>query len=77
MIKEIDLNVTNKCQNGCIFCAYDSGKGYKEELSYETICKIIDEANELQVKDIHITGGEPTLRYDLDKIVKYILDNTD
>lgn len=43
----------------------------EKELSFEEIIQIIDDAHELNVKQIVITGGEPFLRDDLIDIIKY------
>lgn len=71
LIKEIDLNVTNRCNANCLFCSYKAGKGYDNELTKKEIFQIIDQAKSLGVEDLHLTGGEPTLRDDLVEIVQY------
>lgn len=71
MLEEIDLHLTNKCDNHCVFCSFDSGKPKQNELSTAEIFDIIDQAQEMGVEDIHLTGGEPTLRDDLFDILEY------
>jgi len=75
MLEEIDLHLTNKCDNHCVFCSFDAGKPKENELSTAEICDIIAQAQELGVEDIHLTGGEPTLRDDLFDILEYAKEN--
>lgn len=75
MLEEIDLHLTNRCDNHCVFCSFDSGKSKQKELSLDEICEIIAQAQELGVQDIHLTGGEPTLRDDLFEILDYAHNN--
>ena len=70
-LKEIDLLITNRCDNHCKFCSFDSGIPMENELTREEIFGIIRQAEALGVEDIHITGGEPTTRQDLFEILQY------
>lgn len=69
-LEEIDLYVTNKCNLKCGFCSVKAGS-YNAEISLPRIKEIIDEAVKFGLKDLHLTGGEPTLRKDLEEIVEY------
>lgn len=76
MLKEIDLHITNACDNKCIFCSFNSGVKLKNELSLEEIYDILRQAEEMKVEDIHITGGEPTMRKELlFDILKFAQEN--
>jgi len=69
---EIRVSVTGECNYQCIYCGpFQDGKktfGY-DKLSLKQIKKI---ANFIKPYRLHVqlTGGEPSLRRDLDKIIK-------
>lgn len=69
-LEEIDLYVTNKCNLKCKFCSVKAGS-YNDEIPLSRIKEIIDEAVQYGLQDLHMTGGEPTLRKDLEEIVEY------
>jgi pyrroloquinoline quinone biosynthesis protein E len=69
--REIDLNITNRCNLSCKYCAYNSSSTEKKELSIQKVFEIIDAAADMGVRDLHITGGEPTLHNDLETIIHY------
>ena len=69
-LEEIDLYVTNKCNLKCKFCSVKAGS-YDDEIPLSRIKEIIDEAIKYGLQDLHMTGGEPTLRKDLEEIVEY------
>lgn len=72
-LTNIQLEVTRRCNLRCKHCYLTdySGKG---ELTKEELFSLIDQASEMGVHEIHITGGEPTVRKDLKDIIKYIYD---
>ncbi len=68
----LDLAVPCSCFNNCIFCGYRFTQEGKR-LSTAEILRIVDEFKELGGKSIKIVGeGEPLLRDDILKILKYI-----
>lgn len=69
-LEEIDLYLTNRCNLSCDFCSVEARKN-TVELSIERIKSIILEAKELGLQDLHLTGGEPTMRTDLEEIVNF------
>ncbi len=69
-LEEIDLYVTNKCNLKCKFCSVKAGS-YNDEIPLPKIKEIIDEAVKYGLQDLHITGGEPTTRKDLNEIIEY------
>jgi len=60
--------VTSKCNRKCPFCFRPN----RQDLNTEKVYKIIDNLAAYGVKGIGITGGEPLLRKDIIKIIKYI-----
>jgi MoaA/NifB/PqqE/SkfB family radical SAM enzyme len=73
---KLQLNPTNRCNLKCKFCwlrDFDSGNLNLDEISEKKYLKIIEEAHELNVKEIEITGGgEPMMRKDIMKIIESI-----
>lgn len=67
-----DIELTRKCNLKCMFCYSASGTGLCNELTLSQILQIIDEANNLGVKTITLTGGEPTIHPHFLEIVEYI-----
>lgn len=60
--------ITSKCNRSCPFCFRPDCR----DLTTKEIYKIIDNLTKHGVKGIGITGGEPLLRKDIVKILKYI-----
>jgi len=58
---------THECGRNCPFCT-DKYKGSKEYISMENVEKGLDYAKKLAVKDIFLTGGEPTNHLDIVEI---------
>lgn len=73
---KLQLNPTNKCNLSCKFCwlrDFDSGGLNLEEISEEKYSSILEEASELGVEEIEITGGgEPLMRNDILSIMKAV-----
>jgi MoaA/NifB/PqqE/SkfB family radical SAM enzyme len=73
---KLQLNLTNRCNLKCRFCwlrDFDSGNLNLDEISEEKYLEIIEEANDLSVKEVEITGGgEPMMRNDTLKIIERI-----
>lgn len=69
VIREINLQVTNRCNLRCIHCSVDSGRLKLPELSFNEIVKVLDDAMEFRPEEMHITGGEPLLREDVFDII--------
>ncbi|MFW9875829.1 MAG: radical SAM protein, partial [Candidatus Thorarchaeota archaeon] len=68
----IQIAITHRCNLKCKFCDVikDSYKP-EEELSSETIKRIIDQFKELGGKKVFFVGGEPFLRNDFFELVDY------
>ena len=60
--------ITSKCDRNCPFCFRPN----RQDLNTGEVYKIIDNLAAYGVKGIGITGGEPLLRKDIIKILKYI-----
>jgi radical SAM protein with 4Fe4S-binding SPASM domain len=69
ILPKLDLNVTNKCNFRCKHCAFDSGIIKMKELSLKKIKKILKDTKKFGGRRFDITGGEPLVRKDIDKII--------
>lgn len=55
--------LTYRCNLQCPYCYNPLDLGsYRDELDAATWCRVIDEAADLGVVQLHLSGGEPTLR---------------
>jgi len=78
-IHDLRVSVTDRCNFRCVYCMPKSvfGKSHQflprdELLSFEEINKIVQVFAEQGVSKIRITGGEPLLRSDLEKLIEKI-----
>lgn len=64
--------LTHRCPLQCPYCSnpleLERASG---ELAAEEWCRVLDEAAELGVLQLHLSGGEPTARPDLERIVAH------
>lgn len=71
-ITYLRVSVTDKCNLRCSYCMPETGLPWlrrEEILSYEEIAAIARAAASVGVRSIRLTGGEPLLRRDLDRLV--------
>ena len=74
-IEYLRISVTDRCNFRCRYCMPVSGIEWlprSEILSYEEIAHVVSELAPLGLRRIRITGGEPTLRPDLDVLVRLL-----
>ncbi|HMY17462.1 MAG TPA: radical SAM protein [Polyangium sp.] len=74
-LHEIDLNITNRCNLDCIHCAFASSIGDANELPYDLVEQIVLDARALGCEDIHLTGGEPTIHREFERILSLIMNS--
>ena len=72
MIKELKIELTNKCSRNCKHCSSNttSSIGNLKELDFEDVCRIIKEAKLMDVETIVFTGGEPLMYDRLPELIK-------
>src|SRR2546428_2701429 len=69
--------LTYKCPLECPYCSNPlafAGPRFKRELTTEEWCRVFREARALGVLQLGLSGGEPTLRPDLEELVRTALD---
>lgn len=70
ILEELDLYLTNRCNLHCDFCSVQANNNIAE-ISFNKIKDIIKTAVHYDLKELHLTGGEPTLRSDLEDIIEF------
>src|SRR5579871_2110084 len=75
-LRDLRISVTDRCNFRCTYCMPREAFGREhaflaraELLSYEEIARLARLAVELGVRKIRLTGGEPLLRRDLERLI--------
>lgn len=64
--------LTHRCPLQCPYCSNPMAlEKAGRELDTETWCRVLTEASELGVLQVHFSGGEPTVRRDLEVLVRH------
>jgi len=74
-ITYLRISVTDRCNLRCVYCMPEAGLPWiskAEILSYEEIARIVGAAAKIGVRAIRLTGGEPLIRQDLERLVAMI-----
>jgi pyrroloquinoline quinone biosynthesis protein E len=61
--------LTHACPLACAYCSNPTSTSTAALLSTEAWLRVFEEAAELGVLQLHLTGGEPLLRKDLERLV--------
>ena len=72
---ELDLHVTNNCNLQCAHCIYESNEKKMRDITLGDVKKIIPALKTMQVKEVHITGGEPLLNSFIYEIIDLLKSN--
>src|SRR5688500_8329821 len=71
-IEYLRISVTDRCNFRCLYCMPVEGLQWLPKadiLSYEEVAAVVSQLAPLGLKRLRITGGEPTIRPDLDRLV--------
>ena len=68
----VSLSVTGRCNLKCPYCYINVYNREPVEMSFEELCRIIDEFYSMGTRIFFLQGGEPMLRKDIVDIVRYI-----
>lgn len=71
-IEYLRISVTDRCNFRCVYCMPREGLQWlpkAEILSYEEIASVVAQLAPLGLRRLRITGGEPTIRPALDRLV--------
>ncbi|MFQ6104803.1 MAG: GTP 3',8-cyclase MoaA [Candidatus Glassbacteria bacterium] len=72
MINYLRISVTDRCNLRCLYCHPEGVVGRGELLSFEEIYQIAQAAVLLGIKRIRLTGGEPTVRRGLLRLIEML-----
>src|SRR5690242_9764873 len=71
-IEYLRISVTDRCNFRCLYCMPAEGLPWlpkSEILSYEEIAAVVRQLAPMGLRRLRITGGEPTIRPDLTKLI--------
>lgn len=71
------LKTTNRCNSDCEYCQHAISRAAHEpktNIPHDKLMHIIDEAADLGVDAISISGGEPLLRSDICEVIRAMVD---
>lgn len=66
------ISVTDRCNLRCVYCMPEEGVAFTESsnlLTYEQIAEVVEAGAGLGIKKLRITGGEPLVRPNLDRLI--------
>lgn len=76
-IEYLRISVTDRCNFRCLYCMPLEGLDWLPKanlLRYEEITEVVRQLAPLGLRRLRLTGGEPTLRPDLAKLVRMLRD---
>jgi cyclic pyranopterin phosphate synthase len=76
-ITYLRISVTDRCNFRCLYCMPEDGLEWlpkAEILSYEEIAEVVRQLAPAGIRRLRITGGEPTIRPDLDVLIRFLKD---
>ena len=74
-IQYLRISVTDRCNFRCLYCMPVAGLEWlpkSEILSYEEIAAVVTQLSPLGLTRLRITGGEPTIRPDLHRLIELL-----
>ena len=74
-IEYLRISVTDRCNFRCLYCMPPEGLEWlpkQDILSYEEIAAIVTQLAPLGLRRVRITGGEPTIRPQLERLVAMV-----
>ncbi len=70
-LRELWLQINNACNLSCAHCLVSSGPGKERGLPLEQLRGIVDQAVQLGLERLYITGGEPFVRKDIFELLRH------
>lgn len=74
-IEYLRISVTDRCNFRCVYCMPEKGLQWlprSEILTYEEIAAVVRQLAPLGLLRLRLTGGEPTIRPELEKLVRML-----
>jgi len=78
-LESLRLSVTDRCNLRCLYCMPEEDYVWlprQELLSFEELVRLVDIFTEVGVTRLRLTGGEPLLRHNLDRLVAMLARNS-
>ena len=78
-LRSLRVSVTDRCNLRCLYCMPEEEYVWlprEELLSFEELAQLVGIFTSLGVSRIRLTGGEPLLRRDLDRLVQMLTGNS-
>ena len=77
-IEYLRISVTDRCNFRCLYCMPEQGLPWLPKsaiLSYEEIADVVSQLAPMGLRRLRITGGEPTIRPNLDELIRLLRAN--
>lgn len=74
-LKELKIEVTQKCPLNCLHCSSEANISKNQELTKDIVLRIISEAKQMGVKEITFSGGEPLIWEHLSETLAFCKQN--
>ncbi len=74
-LRELWIQINNACNLQCAHCLVSSGPGQDRGLPAEFWTRLVDQAVELGLERLYVTGGEPFLRKDLIDLLRHATEH--
>jgi MoaA/NifB/PqqE/SkfB family radical SAM enzyme len=71
-LETLTLELLRKCPNACQHCSTSSSPKANDFIPFQSVIKLIDDALELGLKRVILSGGEPLLYYSLMELLDYL-----
>ncbi|HEU4995244.1 MAG TPA: GTP 3',8-cyclase MoaA [Gemmatimonadaceae bacterium] len=74
-IEYLRISVTDRCNFRCLYCMPPEGLEWLPKgdiLSYEEIADVVAQLSPMGLRRLRITGGEPTIRPNLDELIRML-----
>jgi cyclic pyranopterin phosphate synthase len=78
-LRNLRLSVTDRCNLRCQYCMPEEEYVWlprDDMLTFEEMARLVDLFADLGADKVRLTGGEPLLRRDLDRLVRLLAGNT-
>lgn len=73
-LRDLTLEITRKCPMNCKLCSSNGGEPCDPEFSLDELKGIVDQAKDLGVTEISLSGGEPFTCPFLEELCRYTSD---
>ncbi len=71
------ISLTPRCNMRCIYCHHEGETSPGEEMSKETVVRVVKAGADLGIRSVKFTGGEPLMRSDLEDILNELPGHLD